>query len=300
VAVAAGVGDRLEVRLRETVALFEARGYALSPQRLGALCLGGPASDSQVRAAVAACRHLRIADGLVVSTGFAGRSADCRRRALAHPAASAAYLPATLRFVERLLALCPFVLGVSVAGSLASGGFVETDDIDLNLVVAGGRRHLAYVAVNALAYLHAAGHRRKPVDDSTRRPLAPRLMTLNLVLDEEQCFPLARTDAQMALELLQSRPVFGAALLARIVAANPALGAHFPQLAERAADDAVAPGRRLPGWLFPRWLDAPARLLGGAAWRWMQWTRRERPAARARVAFVRETMRPYALFDRGR
>jgi hypothetical protein len=29
----------------------------------------------------------------------------------------------------------------------------------------------------------------------------------------------------------------------------------------------------------------------------MQWTRRGRPEALARVAFVRRTMRPYALFD---
>jgi hypothetical protein len=29
----------------------------------------------------------------------------------------------------------------------------------------------------------------------------------------------------------------------------------------------------------------------------MQWTRRQRPEALARVAFVRRTMRPYALFD---
>jgi hypothetical protein len=29
----------------------------------------------------------------------------------------------------------------------------------------------------------------------------------------------------------------------------------------------------------------------------MQWTRRNRPDALARVAFVRATMRPYTLFD---
>jgi hypothetical protein len=38
---------------------------------------------------------------------------------------------------------------------------------------------------------------------------------------------------------------------------------------------------------------------GQAAWRWLQWTRRRRPEALARVAYVRTTMRPYTLFDRG-
>jgi hypothetical protein len=54
---------------------------------------------------------------------------------------------------------------------------------------------------------------------------------------------------------------------------------------------------RLPSWLFPAVLDRPARALGRAGWRYMQWTRRNRPEALARVAFVRRTMRPYALFD---
>jgi len=44
-------------------------------------------------------------------------------------------------------------------------------------------------------------------------------------------------------------------------------------------------------------LDGAAQAVGGAAWRYMQWTRRHRPEALARVAFVRRTMRPYTLFD---
>ncbi|HEX6548848.1 MAG TPA: hypothetical protein VF134_08920 [Candidatus Dormibacteraeota bacterium] len=295
--MAAVLGEPVESRLRRTVALLEARGYALPPLRLGAVCLGGRLSEGEVRAAVAVSAELRIASGLVVSPAFVSRSAACRQRALTHPAAAAAYLPQTLRFVERVVALCPFVLAVSVAGSLASGGFVESDDVDLNLIVADGRRHLAYVAVNLLAFLHALGRRGKPVDDSTRRPLAPRVMTLNLVLEDRACFPLARTDAQMALELLQSQPLFGAGCLQSVIAANPELGEHFPQLLEPRSELALEVRWRLPRRLFPRWLDGPCRLLGAAAWRWMQWTRRHRPAALARVAFVRQTMQPYALFE---
>jgi len=188
------------------------------------------------------------------------------------------------------------VLSVSIAGSLASGGFQETDDVDLNLVVEDGRRHLAYVAVNLLGFLHALRFRDKPVDHSSRRPLAPRLMTLNLVLERSQCFPLLRQDADMAFELLQSEPVFGAAFLRRVAAANPGLVAAFPQLVAKTAAVEVLPRARLPARLFPRLLDGPSRSLGRAAWRYMQWTRRRSPEARARVAFVRETMRPYTLF----
>ncbi len=284
-------------RVRQTVALLERRGYAVPPGRLGELCLGGPISPLEVRFAVAASQgELREAAGLIVGAGLADGAERIRRRADQHAAAAAAYLPGTLSFVRRLLALCPYVLSVSIAGSLASGGFRESDDVDLNLVVEDGRRHLAYVAVNLLAYLHALRFRGKPVDQCTQRPLAPRLMTLNLVLERTQCFPLVRQDADMAFELLQSVPVFGAAFLRAVVAANPGLTEAFPQLRDAVAPVELLAGRRLPRSLFPAFLDPPSEMLGRAAWRYMQWTRRRSPQALARVAFVRETMRPYTLF----
>jgi hypothetical protein len=195
--------------------------------------------------------------------------------------------------------LAPFIRSVWIAGSLASGGFRESDDVDLNLVVDDGHRHLAYVAVNALGMLHALAHRSKPVDDLTRRPVAPRLMTANLILESSQTRPLLRTDEGMAFELLVSEPVYGFEVFRDIVEQNPALLDHFPQLAHKAAPHLIQPppAGRTPTWLFPRILDGSARRLGSVAWRYMQWTRRHRPEALARVAFVRECMRPYTLFD---
>jgi hypothetical protein len=203
--------------------------------------------------------------------------------------------------VRTLVTFAPFIRSVWIAGSLASGGFRESDDVDLNLVVDDGHRHLAYVAINVLGLLHAFAHRSKPVDDLTRRPVAPRLMTANLILERSQLSPLARTDAGMAFELLMSEPVYGAEIFDGIVAGNPALLEHFPQLARKRAPHVIAPAPRaaMPSWLFPTAADGIAKVIGEAAWRYMQWTRRGRPEALARVAFVRETMRPYTLFDGG-
>jgi hypothetical protein len=205
----------------------------------------------------------------------------------------------TARFVRTLVRFAPFIRSVSVAGSLASGGFRATDDVDLNLIVEDGHRHLAYVAVNALGLLHALAHRAKPVDDLTRRPIAPRLMTANLILELSQCHPLQRQDANMAYELLVAEPLYGFETVRDIVHANPALLDHFPQLARKQARLQVdPPGWSLPKALYPGAFDGVARRVGEAAWRYMQWTRRRHPGALARVAYVRETMRPYTLFDR--
>ena len=287
-------------RIQQTVALLGRRGYALSPERLGEVCLGGSISADEVRWSVATTNELTLADGLVVHRSALGRVADIRSRAQGHSADAAPYVQMTLRFVRALTAFAPFICSVSIAGSLASGGFRASDDVDLNLIVDDGHRHLAYVAVNVIGLAHALAHRTKPVDDLTRRPLAPRLMTANLILERSQCVPLQRQDEDMAFEVLMSECVFGFEAMQELVEANPALAEHFPQLARKHAPLLIdAPARRLPATMFPRFLDGAARLVGEGAWRYMQWTRRHRPGALARVAYVRSTMRPYTLFDRG-
>ncbi len=284
-------------RVRRTVALLSRRGFALSPERLGRICIGGAVSEGDVRWAVAATSELTLAHDLVVQHSDSSRAGAIRSRAATHISDAPHYLDMTLSFVRALVAFAPFIRSVSIAGSLASGGFRASDDVDLNLIVDDGRRHLAYVAVNVLGLMHALRHRAKPVDDLTRRPLAPRLMTANLILERSQCHPLERQDEDMAFEMLVSQPVFGLDVFDEVVDANPELLDHFPQLAYRSPAVLIDATPRLPAWLFPAALDGAAHVIGGAAWRYMQWTRRNRPDALARVAFVRATMRPYTLFD---
>jgi len=195
-------------RVRATAELMERRGYAVSAPRLGQLCLGGPLPEPAVREAALRAGLLE-SQGIVVTPDQRERARGIAARAGRHDEAAAVYLPETLRFVGRLLELAPFVISIAIAGSLASGGFTVTDDVDLNLVVEDGYRHQAYVVLNVLGMTHALRHRRKPVDDLTRRPLAPRLMTANLVLERSDWFPLVRQDADMAFELLVQQPVFG-------------------------------------------------------------------------------------------
>jgi hypothetical protein len=287
-------------RIRRTVALLARRGYAVSPQRLAELCLGGSASPDEVRWAAAANPDLSLIEGVIVDRTLLSRVDEIRSRAAGHDVDAAGYVQMTARFVRHLVAVAPFIRSVSIAGSLASGGFRASDDVDLNLIVDDGHRHLAYVAMNTLGLLHAIAYRNKPVDDLTRRPLAPRLMTANLILERSQCLPLVRQDEDMAFELLMAEPVFGLEPIRELIDANPPLLEHFPQLARKPAPLLIdAPVRRLPAALFPGFLDGAARMLGETAWRYMQWTRRDHPGALARVAYVRATMRPYALFDSG-
>jgi hypothetical protein len=285
-------------RVRATVALLQRRGYALPPGRLGHLILGGAVTETDVRRIVAFDSELTLIRGLVLHKSQQDRAAAIAARASGHRSAVEPYLPMTLRFVERLVAVAPFIRSVAIAGSLASGGFAPSDDVDLNLIVDDGHRHLAYVALNTIGLLHAVRHRDKPVDELTRRPIAPRLMTANLILELSECHPLVRQDEDMAFELMASEPVYGAGVFRGMVDANPGLLEHFPQLARKRAPLArTTSAQPKARWIRVGALEGLAKRVGGAAWRYMQWTRRNRPEALARVAFVRGTMRPYALFD---
>ena len=286
-------------RVRRTVAILRRRGYAVTASRLGEMCIGGPLPEPAVRRAVALDPDLAFAEDLVLERAACDGAAAIRARADGHRDESAAYVAMTQAFVRRLVAAAPFITAVSIAGSLASGGFRASDDVDLNLIVEDGHRHLAYVVVNFLGLLHAMRHRAKPVDDLTRRPVAPRLMTVNLVLERSQCRPLQRRDEDMAFELLVAEPVFGLDVIRDVVDRNPELVEHFPQLATKPSPLLIEAPRRVSAKLYPRLLETPARHLGRSAWRYMQWTRRNRPDALARVAYVRSTMRPYTLFDEG-
>src|SRR5438128_9420245 len=228
--------------------------------------------EDDVRWAVASAGDLTLVHDLVVAREGIPRLDEIRARAAGHESAASTYIGMTQSFVRTLVACVPFIRSVWIAGSLASGGFRDTDDVDLNLVVDDGHRHLAYVAVNTLGLMHAMRHRGKPVDDLTRRPIAPRLMTANLILEHSQLAPLARQDEGMAFELMVSQPVFGFEVFEQIVALNPELTQHFPQLAEKTAPFLIdAPRARLPGWTYPAMLDGAARIFGSAAWRYMQW-----------------------------
>lgn len=285
-------------RVGQTVALLGRRGYALPPARLGQICLGGALGEAEVKWAVAANPGLVIAEDLVLHRDALDKVDGIRSRADGHDVDAPPYLSMALSFIPTLLLAAPFIRAVAIAGSLASGGFKASDDIDLNLVVDDGHRHLAYVVVNFLGLVHALRYRNKPVDALTRRPLAPRLMTANLILERSQCFPLARQDPDMAFELLMAEPVYGCGVFQELTESNPTLLDHFPQLASCAAAHVIDEiPRRLPKMLFPRALDGAARVIGQTAWRYMQWTRRAQPDALARVAYVRSTMRPYTLFD---
>src|SRR5207245_7933897 len=105
------------------------------PAVLGAICAGGTLPEQADRRAVAASPDLTIVHDLGVERDHMPRLDEIRARADGHSAASPEYVAMTRRFVRALVAAAPFVRSVWVVGSVASGGFRDSDGGGVHHVV---------------------------------------------------------------------------------------------------------------------------------------------------------------------
>jgi len=285
--------ESLATRILATVDLLQRRGYAVSVAHLAQWLVGGAVPREQIDQALGQLDQLCLSGGLVhardVSAGFVERA---QQRQRLHTSHQPRYWPSVMAYVGALTRVCPQIRCVSLAGSMSSGGFVESDDVDFNLVVADGTRYTTYLMANLLALAFGLAHRKRPTDAHTRRMFIPKLMSINVIWCDSETRPFIRQDGPLALELLLSRPIMGKTYYQHMLWANPWLAHYFPQLL-------TDPGDLLPPLVnrSSPWLEWGARQLTYRAWCWVMWTRRHNPEALARVAFVRKCQHPYALFE---
>lgn len=308
--------------LLRTVELLEARGYALPVHRVARLAQGGPLSDEQVRAAVASDPELRITSGLVHRNGFdVTRSLERQRNHRVH---GVPQWEVAQEYTRRLARTCPWVTCALAAGSLSSEGFEEGDDLDFDLFVEDGTKYLAYLVALGVAvpfsWRARRAAKRQPGRGRSRSharpggaphhhastPMLPKVICLNLVVEDGQARPFARQDEAMAFEFLLARPLHGSQWFQDVLAHNGELVAHFPQLADvPAAHVHARPNLRhhlLRVATRPRW---SRRLLDGVAYQvvrglhaWVRWHRRHDPDALMHVTQMEAHKRPYGILER--
>ncbi|AGY57863.1 hypothetical protein [Gloeobacter kilaueensis] len=286
----------LTERLCATVDLFERRGYCLSIENLARWLLGGPVEPERLEAVIKKSDRLHLSDGLVHTASCSATLVrrSCRRQA-EHLQASRRWWSAVEAYIEQLVHYCPQIRCAALAGSLAAGGFQETDDVDFNLFVEDGTRYTTYLQANLIALGFSARYRHRPTDVHTRRPFLPKLMSINVIWTDSDVRPFVRQDGPMALELLLNRPLWGIEYFQSVLGCNRWLDDYFPQFAARSFACAVKSGSPLTR--LARWRERGAYTASYLGWRWQMWTRRNNPEALARVAQVRRHQSPYALFE---
>ncbi|MHB8605880.1 MAG: hypothetical protein ACYDCK_11560, partial [Thermoplasmatota archaeon] len=149
-------------RVARTVELIAERGYALTPERLGALALGGRLHADEVLAVVDTDARLALVDGRVVPRERATLAAESRARQESGSTARVAAERLAREYATALRRAAPSVRAVLVSGSLASGGWSPGDDVDVSLVVDDGTKHLCYLVALGVAARFGLRSRASP------------------------------------------------------------------------------------------------------------------------------------------
>lgn len=297
----------LPKRVRRTLRLFAAWGHATTLDHLGRHLMGGEVDPGVLRRLFRTSNLATVRDGFVALPGDVPLLAETRARLEAHAASEEGYLRLARAFSRELLAWCPFVQCIALTGSLAVGAFREGDDVDFDLFVEGSTKYITYLLSTLLGARYAWRHRHRTVDVRHETPLLPKLTCVNVVWRETETRPFVRTDEHLAYELLRCRPLYGSERFREVLADNPWLRAHFPQIYHRPLADAIPEvplnlvGRLLRALArWPRLLRALEVVSRGVTWslyQVVQWSRRHNAEAQAHLEFLRRVKHPYEVFQ---
>jgi predicted nucleotidyltransferase len=286
----------LRERVIRTLELTDSRGYNPSLESLSAILLGGPVDVGSLRQLLCAGGEWEF-DGTFA--GLPGRlwSSKCADRVRSNGKWSSFAIRIARKFSAEYARICPQVRCIMLAGSAASGGFCDQDDIDLNIVVRDGTKYTSYVSAVMLSLKYSLRYGRHLKGRLV--PGIPKVICINVVWEERQVRPFSREDDQLAFELLNSPVLYNRDFHRRMLAANPWVTELFPQLLARADREIFA---EIPAAAEDAAEPSPAvekfsRTTLFALWNIAWGLRVRQPRLRERMRLVERVKSPYGIFD---
>jgi hypothetical protein len=284
--------------VERTLELMHGWGYAPTIESLATGLIGGIAAPERIVNVAGAGGRLNLLDGFVCLRGQEGLVSRSNERVRTNHLVNGKARAVAEAFSRSLMRSCPFVDCVALSGSVASGGYIPTDDIDLDIIVRDGTKYLTYAISLLWAFVYALRYR----DGGGFR----KVICINVIWTRSQTRPFVRKDAPLAFELLRCKPLFGASQFNEVIAANPWLQVWFPQINLTESRDSPRPGLGLSGRFLARLVSNPgilavAERLGRAAshavYRTAHWIRRQDRGAVARFEFLQKAKYPYEFFQ---
>ena len=294
------------VRAGETLKIIHRLGYAPSVDALAKGLLGGSVPPSDLVRALGSQRHIQVQNGLVSLPGHEHLLRRSTERVESHRSLNGDAWSVARQFATDLASLCPFVHCVAVCGSLASGGYTASDDLDFDLFVESGTRYLTFLLATVVGLKYSWRYRKRRLSPVHQVWSLPKLICINVVWSDDEINPFIRRDADVAFELLRNQPVFGAAYFDRVCRANGWVASYFPQLYDLHRLDGVHVKLSLSSRLLrslgrrPLVLHAMENFSRGIVWslyHFVQWTRRRDPEAVRRTEFLRKVKWPYEILQ---
>lgn len=273
-------------------------GYAPTVKTLAEELIGGAAPPERLADALGASGRVIHRDGFVCIPGQDGLIEKSRVRVRTDRLVNGEARSIAEDFARGLARACPFVDCIALSGSVSSGGYVPSDDIDLDLFVPDGAKYLTYAVALALGLRFALRH----------RGLGPfrKIICINVVWTRAQTTPFVRNDVALAFELLHCRPIVGAAHFREVIERNGWIAAYFPQVAMASSNELPWPRPSSPGRILD-WIASHRRLLAVAdrvcriasfvVYATAHWLRRHDAEARERLEFLQRAKYPYEVFQ---
>lgn len=301
------VAGGLAGRILLTLHLADRRGYGLSLDHLSKILVCGEAPQESVRAELSAMAEVSYSGAIYCLKGRERLLSETKYRLLCNGLVGKKYDALARQFAGEYASLVPFIRCIAVAGSVASEGFSEEDDIDFNIFVEQGCKYTVYLLGILLSLKYAIRHRRKPLARKSATPLLSKLICINVIWEDKEARPYERQDTYMAYELLRQRPVFGLEFYRQILEENRWLEVYFPQIYRLPPEEVEVKKTLLSRLLRLFYSSGGASRIGERIcrdvsyllWRFVQYSRRNNPEAMQRVRWVTEMQRPYSLFVLG-
>lgn len=281
-------------------------GYAPRVEVLSQQLIGGPASVDDVLAALRASDLFRLEEGHVALAASEALLERSRTRSSRNQVLNGGARSLARGFAQELARICPFVECVALSGSVASGGYVDGDDVDFDLFVEDGTKYTVYLIANLIGLRYSLRYRKRQADPDHRVLFLPKIICINVVWQHQETNPFRRQDAGLAFELLRCEPLLGARRFADVLSDNSWIDEFLPQARTRrwAPDLFPESGRtaRLLSRVYAhpwarRLLERLSRAASYAMYRAVQQVRRPDARARERMEFLRRMKYPYEVFQ---
>lgn len=260
--------------------------------------MGGKADPAQLREVIIASSEFRLVNEFVCLKGHEDLLGKSHQRTSTNRLVNGKARAVAEAFASQLVRACPFVDCVALSGSVATGGYVPTDDIDLDLFVLDGTKYIAYAIALGIGLRFALRH--------WNQGRLRKIICINVIWTRGQTAPFVRKDPSLAFELLHCRPIVGAEAYRAAIARNPWIEGYFPQVSEKISNQSphLPPNRfgRVLLWIasHPRLLRLAERLgraASFAVYATAHWLKRNDSAAMQRLDFLRRAKYPYEVFQ---
>jgi hypothetical protein len=240
----------------KTLRIVENRGYNLTLEHLSNNLMGGNVNIADIEREIKNFENIDF-DGIFVATSGNLKTAKCLERLQSNDKLQSYYLKIAQDFVSNYITLCPWVKCVMLAGSMASDGLGDGDDIDLNIVVQDRTKYSSWLFGILLSIKYSItfrkGFRVKWFN------LIGKVICISVIWEVHEVLPFRRRDDQVAYELLlNSKVLYNRDFFKQILEQNRWLTQWFPQIFEKfnhIRNDIVVSSVKRRNRIVPRFIE---------------------------------------------